>query len=568
MSLFPNELGKLRFLPITILLMTMVGITGLAWYLWQDNELKELRSEVKSGNDASATKRAQRLEKVSLQTREVQRLRAISLGKSKPQEALRVILPLLDDPEEDDYILQSTTYLQIAIENQLLDEAESALETLHPNLNHVPNYLYWRAMYYNARGDDQEANRVINRLISIENDHYQARLLLAEIYLAQSSLTDWVSAKVNLRIAANDRGDTAKDALMLMATRPEIPMFENDRAWLAVQLRRFELESPEFGLLAFSQELAYKSDQREALIQQAIKKFGRSNPNLTANWLLSIRDYSQLYTFLQSPAGKQITANDRQKLILESAMIQSDFAQVQKILEEQELTSISEELQLTLLALAEDQQSQIMPDEPTPKWTLAQAAALESSEISTLLILAQIAARSGWWDQASETYAATVQTATAPEVRAEILSEKITVELKKQDTQQALRDIQQVLNIYPEHGVMLNNAYYLDALLDSNLFGEMQYPTEQLSNQLDGFIWSTYALAMWRAGKHELAQEAIDKLPQKYHELPSCQLVKILVAVQNQDIETARNLLDLIPVDGLLPEEAALLKQARQQIQS
>lgn len=568
MPLFPESLGRLRFLPVLLLIGMIGGVIGLAWVWWQDSEMEEIRREIDDGRLESAAERAQRLERLSLQKREVTRLRAISIADTNPKESLRILQPLTNDPTSPDHQLQTITFLRIAIENELFDQADAQLEQQRPFLNHVPDFLYWQARYLMDTQNPNRAIEVLNRLLSINSNHGRARLLIAQILLNGSQVIDWVIAKVNLRIAAGGSDDVAKEALFLLATRPEIPMFRNDRAWLMHELRKFETSAPELGLLAANQEMMINADERQSLVGAAIKQFGADNPRLVALWLLNIQAFDQLTAFLNSSHGKKIGNDMMAQITLRAALAKQDYHLARKILSQIEPDKINQLQRATLMAVINDQQQAQLPGTPTPAWQDAQELALKSSDLSVLLTLARIAARRHWWEAAGLTYDAAIPMATDPGVRAELLSEKITVELKNGNTAQALRSIQQFLNIHPEHGIMLNNAYYLDNLLDQGAFGVMQYPTEELSRQLDGTIWSTYALAMWRQGNPEAAQEAIQRVPQKYRQHPSCQLVTILVAIQNRDIKTARELIDQIPDDGLLPEERELLREARQQIQS
>lgn len=567
MALFPESLGKLRFLPFLVMLLILAAAGFLGWKYWQDQEIDKLRQAVSQGSREEAMERAQNLEKLSLRKREVQRLKALSVRKDDPEQALKILSPLLEDQENEDNWQNLLTYLEIAIEAGLNEQAQEALEAHRLTLSHEPDFLYWQARQWLNQDDAAEAVRTLDRLLSINTDHAQARLLLAKILLNLNTLASAVQAKVNLRIAANDPGPAGQEALIILATQPAIPLFPNDRTWLVRELKDIASWNTRAGLLAASQELILKPNDAQSIMDQTVKQYGAKDPALTADWLVSIGAYEQLLTFLDSVPGKQISADNVFNLRMIAALTLGKHELAQSLLESSKPGQISELHRLAMRAQIEFLQPPLAA-EPTETWSQAYETALAADDSGILLQLSRIAYVSKWLAAANEAYASALARTISPVARAQILTEKVNVDLKNLETEQALADIQEFLKIYPDHSAMLNNEYYLTALLGKAPQKEMAPPSARMVEELDGYIWSTYALTLWRAGKPQAAAAALNKLPQKFMSTPSCQLVAILVAIDNKQLDNARALMDAIRVEALLPEERQLLQEARQRLQS
>ncbi|GHB91938.1 hypothetical protein [Cerasicoccus arenae] len=568
MLLFPERLGKLKFLPVFLLLALVLGGGILSWYLWQEKQIEALRKNVSEGSTSEATERSATLEKLSLRKREVQQLKALNLKAKDPQEALKILDSLMEDANAEDYQENTVSYLSIAIESKLYEQADQAIKKHYHNLNHVPDYLYWWARYEYEMDQTAESLIVLDRLLAIDSDHSSARLLRAKLLLGLDSFANYVQAKVNLREAARDNSSVGTEALILLATRPEIPLFNNDRTWLIRELRDSSKNNASTGLLASNQELILKPEERERIIQDGIKQYGKSAPDYVAPWLLSIRAIPELQQFLLSKDARGLNPDQKFELNLKVALDQGNFQEAQKLLTNVHSDSRVNKLQrATLLALIENDQLTETPPEPTQYWYSAQSLAMESGDANALTTLARLAARSRWWKDSLASFSAALESTESPVARAQLLQEKFNAELQIGRTQQALEDVRLFLDVYPKHSVMLNNRFYLEALLDVQE-GPIPYPSEKIIKELDGFIWSTYALALWRDGDFQAAQEALDQLPDKYRPLPSCQLITLLVALGNNQLGEARAISLSISESALLPEERALLLEAKQRLNS
>lgn len=568
MSLFPASLGKLRFLPFLIGLLFVVAILSLSWFFWQQDAVSQLRKDIEAGNVENVEKRAEPLEALSAQKREVQKLKALALASNNPKEALSVLDSLINDPTAPDYPSLVIQSLGIAIENGYKPEAERLIDQHRVNLNHLPDFLYWQARLMWSEDKMAETIRVLDRIISINSEHYAGRLLRAKILLDLNTTASLIQAKVNLRIAARGHGAISREALRLLAFTPNIPLFANDRLWLAHELREHAASDPEMGVIAADFELSAKPEKRDALIASVLKNYGNAAPAATAAWLFNIQAFPELKALLNSETGQKLSSKTRWQYELELALALDDYEAVQTLLNEAPSdTSIEETERLTLLAVAETKLS-AESSTAADAWQNAFEAASQQRNLDAVVSLAKVAAQVQWWTKSQEAYEAAIDLNTDPAIRAQLLTDKITVDLSLQDTATALQDVKQLLEIYPQHSVMLNNLYYLSTLLNQPPPQPMQYPSEKLSKELDGYIWSTYAFYQWRAGNAQAARDALAKLPAKYRTQPSSQLVAMLVAMDVDDLETARTLAKQISPNALLPEEKQLLEQARQKLQS
>jgi hypothetical protein len=345
-----------------------------------------------------------------------------------------------------------------------------------------------------------------------------------------------------------------------MATNPKIPVFPEDREWLAFLLREHPEADAQVRILAATQDLIRKSDQPEDIIDLTIRNDGAEAPELMAKWLLQIGEADKALDFVSQGAGNTLPVALSSQVKLQALLMQNDFEGVRRLLEE-DASQFPELLRETLLALADSFLETSQEADPTDQWLNAYKIALEAKNTGSVLMLADIASREGWFMVAREALEWSLEAGLDPARANLALNQLFAVNNTMRDTGESLRAARRISAANPDDLLAQNNVYYLENLLGDPLNTAPERFVSMVERFPDQIFRSSYAFALWKADELERATEQINALDERFRNVPACRLVMGLVAYDNGDPEQARQLVSGIDSDQLFPEEAQLLTE-------
>lgn len=528
-----------------------------SYFVWQRLEFSRLYKYNDNGDYEAAIRVSDRLVKFGYKKNWAKELRAIALAEVDPERAIGEMTALL---ESGTLTAPSTLRLRLAelqLEAKQVDAVKNHLDKLSQLEGTNPRFLLVQAKLYLTEGKQAEAFEVLRKLLRIEPNHAEGNLIYAALLLNAKDPINEVLAKVSLRKAGGTQAEAGLQALFLLATRPGLPLFPNDREWLARRLREHPLANASARILASTQDLVLNSDQSEEIVQRTLNTEGANAPDMMAKWLLQIGESDKAIEFVTTGAGATLPLGMSAQVRLQALLMQNDFEGVKKLLLEEGL-EFPEAQRDTLLALADTVLEPVAQSSPTEQWLNAYNLGREQNNVDSVYLLARIATRNRWLNEAQEAYEWTLEKVASPQMSYRILSELIVIFSVRKEAAAMLQTARRMAQVKPDDPVSLNNIYYLETLLGEGAEAGPERFKALVERFPGGIYASGYAFALFKAGKLERASEAFEKLDARYLEVPACRLVGALIASAKQDRSRADQLLAGINPQNLLPEELLL----------
>ncbi|WP_269541377.1 tetratricopeptide repeat protein [Cerasicoccus fimbriatus] len=548
----------MSWLPATLLLALIIAVLVGGWLLWQRFEFNRAYEAHTAGQHQEAIQRADRLIAFGWPKERARELRALALIKLSPDDAAQ---GLAFDDQSAMPVSVGMEYLRNSQQRRSYERVDEVYDALGPTQGGEPDFLMLQAEIEFARNHPARAMEALDRLLTIDPKHNEALLLKGTYLLSQPSPLSAVQAKSILRRAAQGNSQTAFHALLLLGSRFEIPLFENDRQWLLSTLEKHPQSTPMSQLIIATQQILLEPAKRDALIQAAVQANGAEAPQLTANWLLSIGAYEPLIAFLNSPAAGGIQSDQRWVAQMQALLQQGSLTEAIQLVEQDE-TALDALRRATLLAHIEANQA--AGTEPNDNWRLAYAMASEQQAFAELLSLANLAQQKGWHSIAKDAYQTAIDVAPTDADKSRALTNLFIAQVSEGQTGEGLQTLRQYLAINPDSHTMINNACYLEALLGAPSPESMSTMHDLVAQMPNSIYPSTYAFMLWKSGDYEAAARELKGLNRRYLAVPSCRLSAALVALEQNDATTAKEMLQQVDAKRLLPEELTLYQDAVQ----
>ncbi|MEO0794546.1 MAG: tetratricopeptide repeat protein [Verrucomicrobiota bacterium] len=565
MRIFPEDLGKWRFLPLAFIVLLLLAGSYGTWFIWTKYQGGEIQAAHLRKDAAAVVDLTDALMRVSSPSDDILRMRVKALGSVDQDAAWTLVSQLKAAPDsEENRIDNVLLYCELAIASGRLDEAEKGLAEIHSEAGSNQRYQLLTAKYHLASGDIASALMQLDRLLSIDELHTEALLLKGLVFSSLGDPTNLQRAKVNFRESGKKNGEFAWQSLQNLAKNPNIVLFDSDRRWLVSRLQEHPRGGAEGQLLAANFELRLYPEKRDEILARVVAKTKKQNAQLLAEWLLASEAYDQLKGLIQEPD----TLSDEQKsrFALAMARIDRDWPKVIQMISQN-----AENLQLAESRLQALNAEALLLNLETTHSPDAKAAldpaidtSIKTDDLESLGILAAAAAESGHWSAAETAYRAAVELPQSMQSKAHFQERLVTVLLQTNKTAEARDLIAEYITIFPQHDIMLNNLQYLNVLLgDAPDLATLQRITAKESGS---FAWPTYSFALMQNGQLDLAEKALSRIPNDFREQPSTILLSGLLAVEQNNLEDARQQFQRIEPESLLPEEQNLLLKAQTKI--
>lgn len=559
----PHRLGKMSWLPYAILLICVAGALGAGYWVWQAYEFSRAFRALKAERYEEVLPHTERLIAFGPDKRRAEVIQVRALIELDLEGARAELDNLLADGGVREHPEVGLAYLRLRLESDDLEDIDEYLDEWEASLAAQPEYHLIRAKIRQKQQRWSECYMSLEQLLAVDPSNAEGLLLKSKLLLAQSDPTSAIQAKANLRQAAEEGGPAKLEALHLMAGHPMIPLFENDREWLMHSLRQHRRATSTSRLLADTQEIILKPGKRDAIIADAIVREGMKDPRQLAQWLMAQGAYPQLIKFLQSPAAEGL-GEERWAAELSASMLSQDAENLDRLLAE-EGKEVNEVSRATLLAHANASATNPTA-EPTPQWRQAFAMAQEANASNELTSLAQLALSMRWLEEAELAFEAALNASDNQALKIRIFNLYLMTAIMQGNTEKGLEITRRSLALKPDDDGMLNNRYYLEALLNTQPDADPHRMSDLIERNPGSVFLSTYAFLLWQAGLQEEAREQFAQMERRYWQTPSCRIVGGLIAIDDEQYDLARRFLDGIDSSQLIPEEAALLAQARQQL--
>ncbi|MGB0744105.1 MAG: hypothetical protein ACPGSB_06225 [Opitutales bacterium] len=540
-------------------ILTLLFVGG-CYYGWQRYEFSRVYNFSDEGDYEEVIRLTDRLISFSHKKKWARELRAFALAEVLPEEAVEEMRDLLETGELEYPTSIRLRLAELLLEMNEIEEVKLHLAQLSQSEGINPRYLIMLARVNFAEKKYSDAYEVLRELLLVAPNHPQGNLVYAAFLLNSNDPMNAVLAKVSLRKAGRAQDEYGLQALTLLATHPGLPLFSDDRLWLAQRLREHPNSSAYSRLLASTQELVLNSDQAETIVERTVATEGSSNPELMASWLLRIGQSARAIDFVTSGAGTELPIGISEQVKVRALLMQNDYESVKELLQ-QEDSQIPEAQRESLLALADTVLTPASQNTPSEHWLRAYALGREQSNTDSVYTLARLALRNRWLNEAREAYEWTLENTADPMQSWRMLSELFVVYQLKDATPKMLETARRMLQLNPDEATTQNNLYYLETLLGEEPKDNLER-IAALAERFPGEIFSSgYAFALWKTGEFERAAEALSKMDERYMKVPACALVGALIAYDNTDPTRARNLVSTIQPSSLLPEELALYQK-------
>ncbi|WP_309399865.1 tetratricopeptide repeat protein [Cerasicoccus maritimus] len=550
----------MSWLPVTLLVAVIAGVIGAGYWFWQHRELNLARTALEKKEYQQAIAHADLVIAFGWEKSAAQELRSLAFLKLTPEAALETLAAADKSTITPELGL---AYLRQSLKDRKFDRVESIYEALGPTLGGEPEYLFLQAQIEFLRNHTKQAMESLDRLLAIDPKHTGALLLKGQYLLAQPTPLASLQAKSFLRRAGSSHSEEGFKALILLGSRFDIPMFENDREWLLQSLDEHAKQTPLSRIVIATQQLILTPDQRDTIIQNTVQSEGVAEPDLVANWLLSIGAYDAMLKFINSPAAAPLQADQRWRAQFQALIGQGQVDEAVAVLNE-EARDLDQLKRATLLAHIES--SRQVSDTPTQAWRHAYQIAEKQQAYDELMSLAGLSFRLGWINESITATQAALQTAEEKGQKSRALNQLFIIHATQRQTQEALDAINQYLALQPDNHAMRNNALYLDALLatpSQEKLDQMQALVEEHPNSI---YPASYAFMLWKVGQLDAAEHQLEHLNRRYLKVASCRLSNALVALDRQDRQTAEAMLNSMSANQLLPEEKLLFEQASERV--
>lgn len=553
-----HRLGKFSFLPYLLLLIVVAGVLGSGYWFWQAYEFSRAFRALKAERYEEAMSRTERLMAFGPDKRRAEVIHVRALIELDLENAREELDELLAGGGVREHPEVGLAYLRLRLETNDLAGVDQYLDDWAASLADQPDYYLMRAKIRASQKRWPDVMASLDQLLAIDPQNAEALLLRAQLLLAEGNRAAAIQAKANLRQAADDKAETGLAALHLLATHPLIPLFDNDREWLAYTLNKHRQANVVSRLLAATQQLQLTPKKRDDIIAEAVRKEAAKDPRKVAEWLMSVGAYPQLIQFLKSPMAVGIADDPRFGKALDAFVLNSEISKASEL-----LSSAGGDFNEVRRATLRAHVAAVDDKGPPTEWREAFQLAQDASATMELLSLANLAYANGWMELAQEAMDAAIGSTSDIETQVWLYNLYLLAAASQGKTAEALELARRSLAVKPDDHAMQNNYYYLAALLDAEPEADPHRMGPMLSDHPASIYLSTYAFTLWKAGLTEEARNQFAQMDRRYLSVPSCRLVGGLLALSAGDYEQAHVYLDGLNVNQLMPEEAKLYAQAK-----
>ncbi|WP_309385833.1 tetratricopeptide repeat protein [Cerasicoccus frondis] len=489
-----------------------------------------------------------------------QKLRLRALVLMDPERANREVMALLLEEDVRDYPQISMGMLEYLVDAEQFEPAYALSKRMEESMSADPDFQLLMAKIAISRKDFDRALRSIDSLTTMNPNSAEGHFLRAQILLDSDNRAARIQAKASLRQVASLQDPLSFEALVLLATTPDLPMFDSDREWLIRQLSDPRSSTATKRLLADSQRIIMQPLMRVGVIRDAVKREGKDEPELLVQWLIGQQAYEALGAYLHSSNGQNVMQGGDWNMDLLATMGR-DPECVRYLTADSDLP-MDEVSRSMLLAYASASMAprQLEPSEP---WLAAFELATAQEDAEALEALGALALQQGWSQEAEEATVAAIETYSSSDDKLRLIPSALLFLEKNGNTQKMLELTNLALRFEPANISMVNNRVYLQALLQ----GPNEKDIEKLKTMLDqggpNALNSALAFCLYQQGKTDEAEKFYARLDPKFYQVPSCRLLGMLIAKAQGDTDIAQKFMQGLQVNDLLPEELELYQAAK-----
>jgi len=564
MPYVPQRLGKFFWAPYAIILIAVAAALGVGYWIWQAREFSQAFRLLKAGQYEEVIPRTERLIAYGPDKRRAQVIQVRALIELDLEGAREELDALLAGGGVREHPEVGLAYLRLRMESDDLEGIDDYLERWEASLADQPEFHLYRARIYQKQKRWDQVMHSLEQLLAIDPNNAEGLLMRGRLLLSQDNRAAAIQAKAFLREAAAERSKIGLRALHELASNPLIPLFDNDREWLMIALRKHRNALPLSRLLADNQQIILEPDNRDAIIADAIAREGMDTPELLAQWLMSQGAYEQLLRYLNSPASGQLSEEQRWRAQLRVHLQNKDTNSANAMLK-QEDRPVSDVQHATLMAFVN---SSIVEQgsEPTAEWRQAFELAKEEGAANELLSLGQLAMSKRWMDEADACLDLVIEESDDADLQLRAYNLAILRQIIAGQTAEALALTRQATALKPDNDPMRNNQYYLEGLLNDPADADPDRIAELVGRHPNSVFHSTYAFLLWKAGRTKEAQQQLQQMDRKFFSVPSCRLGGALIALDLGQYQQAARFLQGLQPASLMPEEKELYAEAQAQL--
>lgn len=563
----PNPGGtdrKARGVRLLVIILIAVGVGASLLYFFSGPEADRFIEDglvyLENGEEEAALESFQRALAADPENALVLR-QLVELIQPEDQEQALEYLLILSRTEE----AQLDDRYELVFLAQDLAEYELAgreLAALTRDFPAEPKVLFLLARQAFVEADRERSLARAREAIAADPEMSRAHLLVAYLQLNSQRISDRIEAKNALFRAAEDDGEAGREALLVLTRSPQLPLFPEDREWLADRLESHPLAMPAFFLTAYSQRIMNNPKQRNELIDEAYERFEDTRPGLLANWLNLLGEGARTLELISIEEALESTE-------LFSARLQA-MSQTQNLAGAQEMLDSGPEdfiapqrrsFLLALLALEKGNE-----DTFVDHWEDAFTSAEEASDWPVLIQLGRISQSRNDFSKMARAFDAAFATGGLDDVSTvEVWEQWLASHLQKGDLDRALEISREIVERFPNLARATNNYAYLRILLDEDTrdaVREIRGLIEQFGMQPE--FTTTLALGEMRLGNESQALEALESEPVDWATEGDASLAiySAVLAANGQEVR-ARELVAAIDPQGLLAPEQELIAALR-----
>lgn len=548
-----------RWAPHLIALIFVTALLGGGYWGWQRYSLFMAERAIAEHNYRDAVKHSRLLLAYGVSKEPALEIYLRALIEVNPENAYHEVMALLSERDARDYPEISMAMLSYLVQSNQFKAAHELSQKLEQSMSGDPDYQLLMANLAIKENNVPVALERLSNASSLSPTNSEARLLSGKLLLQTNNAAAKVQAKANLRAAAEQTDEFGRQALFILATEPEIPLFEADRKWLIYRLREPRTSTAESRLLADNQQIILQPLGRTGVIQEAIEREGKDHPVLLVQWLIGQGAYAEMWNFLDSDVGAKLVGNGRWDAGV-IAVLSRDRVASQEFLNRtgKPIDALSRALMLAYLSAYA-----VGPGgEPTQQWQNAFVLAEQETAYGELNALCEIASLRQWNEAAADAGLAAFLAIEDDQAKVTYTPKVMTVLNAAGRTQQMLEVTVEVLDVAPDYESMINNRVYLRALLGQVTEADVEEMQEIIDAGGPNAMNSALALCYLQLGDVDKAQATYARLDPKYLSIPNCRLVGLLLASKLGDEVKAQEFQRGINVDKLLPEERSLYNNA------
>jgi len=548
-----------RIFALTLLGALSAGAGYCGWRSVVDRFDREARRAIEANDSVAALKAISQLRSVGGDTIRTERLLANALRHEEPETARSIFARIVESNSRSVTPRDKLSLAQLSLETRKMDAVPALLDELRLAMANNPQFLLFNIQWDLHQGRVREAVSALEDLLAIDPNNDEGKLLSAQLLLMTGKATAAIQAKSLLREVAEGGNRRAIDALRLLATSPNLPLFQNDRSWLHQRLSNHPQARPTDRLLAATQRILVEPENRKKIIEQITAQDRMNNPDTVAQWLLALGETALAAEIAEKE--QEVSQGTNWKIRFQQATLTKDFGAMVDLLQQADADA-SEAQRATLLALIEADQNVNSTPEPSDVWKKAQQIARDSRDPMMLLTLGRVAGRQGWWEAAAATYQEATSAEPRPMLRDRLEEEYFYVLVQLRRAREALAVAQSLHQRKPHDPEALNNVVYFTALLDLPVPADQLSRLESLAQVNTGSpFWSTLALVYYRQGRVEEVLPTLGKLEDRFQNHPSVYWLKIVALMNAGHAKQAQDVLAKIDTASLFPEENAALQK-------